>query len=151
MNSDKKNIKLIVELIEEAGENAAKAGIMLHDLFVYTDKSEGIVSISCGEDRLLATKVIYDFILTPETENISLLSARTRNTIKEALNLLLEQGFFNRDLFLKPFSVVYIPNGEDTEAEEMIFIDDDLIRIDDPLLANMDEELDLFIQKLLES
>lgn len=40
--------------------------------------------------------------------------------------------------------------GEDFELiEELLFLDDDLVRLDDPLLQGYDKDLDEFIAKIL--
>ncbi|MDY6147578.1 MAG: hypothetical protein SPI35_00975 [Porphyromonas sp.] len=150
-NSEKKHTKLVTDLLSDARDAAVKEGITLHDLYIYTDLSDGSVTVQNDSDSTLASKVIYDFILSESTQSAVALAANVRNCIKDTLTLLQEQNFFEADVFAKPFSVVYsMANNDSEEAEELLFMDDDLVRIDDPLLANMDQELEAFIHKLLD-
>lgn len=150
-NSEKKHTKLVTDLLSDARDAAVKEGITLHDLYIYTDLSDGSVTVQNDSDSTLASKVIYDFILSESTQSSVALAANVRNCIKDTLTLLQEQNFFEADVFAKPFSVVYsMANNDSEEAEELLFMDDDLVRIDDPLLANMDQELEAFIHKLLD-
>jgi hypothetical protein len=150
-NSEKKHTKLVTDLLSEARDAAVKEGITLHDLYIYTDLSDGSVTVQNDSDSTLASKVIYDFILSESAQSAVVLAANVRNCIKDTLTLLQEQNFFEADVFAKPFSVVYsMANNDSEEAEELLFIDDELVRIDDPLLANMDQELEAFIHKLLD-
>ena len=55
---------------------------------------------------------------------------------------------FDAPRFLKPFSVS-LTDEDFVVVEELMFLDDDLLRLDDPLLQNLDKDLDDFLAKLL--
>jgi len=49
---------------------------------------------------------------------------------------------------MKPLSVT-LTDDDFVEIEELLFVDDDMLRADDPLLKDLDTELDEFLTKLL--
>ena len=49
---------------------------------------------------------------------------------------------------VKPLSVT-LTDDDFVEIEELLFVDDDMLRADDPLLKDLDTELDEFLTKLL--
>ena len=50
--------------------------------------------------------------------------------------------------FLKPFSVS-LTDEDFSVIEELLFLDDENLRLDDPLLKDLDADLDDFLAKLL--
>jgi hypothetical protein len=52
---------------------------------------------------------------------------------KAALTSLANKGVFDRDYFMKPLSVT-LTDDDFVEIEELLFVDDDMLRADDPLL-----------------
>ena len=68
--------------------------------------------------------------------------------LKSALAALAAKQVFEKPCFLKPFSVS-LTDEDFSTLEELLFIDDENLRLDDPLLKNLDAELDDFLEKLL--
>ena len=61
---------------------------------------------------------------------------------------LEQKGFWDRDCFARPFSIELV-RPDFTVIEELLFLDEDLIKLDAPLLEGLNEELDKFLGDLL--
>ena len=60
-----------------------------------------------------------------------------------------EEGVFNKLTILMPYSFVLVDEEKET-ISDLLLMDDDTMFIDDELLKGLDEELDSFIEDLLE-
>ena len=69
-------------------------------------------------------------------------------TLKAVLTILSTKKVFECPRLLRPLSVS-LTNESFIVIEELIFIDDDTLRLDDPLLKDLDEDLDKFLADLL--
>ena len=61
---------------------------------------------------------------------------------------LNEKSVFDKIFIEKPFSVSLVNDGFDV-VEELLFLDDDTLKLDDELWKDMDKELDAFLRDLL--
>lgn len=68
--------------------------------------------------------------------------------LRAVFSILATKNIFDSPNFIKPFSVS-LTNEDFLVLEELLFIDDDTLRLDDPLLKDLDAELDEFLAKLL--
>ena len=64
------------------------------------------------------------------------------------LAVLVTKKVFDNSCFLQPFSVS-LTDENFSVIEELLFLDDENLRLDDPLLKDLDAELDDFLAKLL--
>ncbi|MDY6122168.1 MAG: hypothetical protein SPI72_03730 [Porphyromonas sp.] len=136
-------IKDLFRQITERMEGEHSASV-LHDLFIQIDSSRGELQIYGDEDHLLASKVIFSWIHEDTSEPKPQSLAQLRQAVAE----LQKECYFDGTLFDYPLSVQLV--GEDFELiEELLFLDDDLVRLDDPLLQGYDKDLDEFIAKIL--
>ena len=71
-----------------------------------------------------------------------------RQELRAAVKRLHAARFFDKDQFVRPFSVA-LTQEDFTIIEELLFIDDELIQLDSALLENLDEELNNFLAELL--
>ena len=62
---------------------------------------------------------------------------------------LEQKGFWDRPSFARPFSIELI-RPDFSVIEDLLFLDEDLIKIEPPLLDGVGEELDRFLDELLE-
>ena len=62
---------------------------------------------------------------------------------------LEQKGFWDRPCFVRPFSIELI-RPDFSVIEDLLFLDEDLIKIEPPLLDGVGEELDRFLDELLE-
>ena len=68
--------------------------------------------------------------------------------LKTVISSLEGKGYWDSELFERPFSVVLV-NDAFESIDELLFLDDELIKVSLPLLENLDEELNSFINQLL--
>lgn len=120
------------------------ASALISDLYVQADAESGELQIFGEEENLLEKLVIFDWVNSKgET-----FEKKITPVLKSALTSLNAKKLFNHSCFLRPFSVSLIDEGFSV-MEELLFIDDDTFRWDDPLLKDLDAELDIFLKDLL--
>jgi hypothetical protein len=68
--------------------------------------------------------------------------------VKAVLTILSTKNIFDVPRFMKPLSVS-LTDEDFVVIEELLFIDDDMLRLDDPLLKDLDADLDDFLANLL--
>lgn len=121
-------------------------GNLISDLYIQVDQESGELQLFDDEENLLDKTVIFDWINNTEEEKIFL--RRIQPIIKGALSSLVAKEIFNHTCFLKPLSIS-LTDEDFVVIEEILFLDDDTLRLDDPLLKDLDEDLDVFLAKLL--
>ena len=119
---------------------------LVSDLFIQVDQETGEVQIFDDAENLLDKVVIFDWINKNEEESTFII--RITATLKNVLSLLSVKGVFEKKNISIPFAIS-LTDEDFSVIEELLFIDEDITRIDDPLLQNLDEDLDLFLAKLL--
>lgn len=140
---------LVEELFEEFYQNIEESEMKgVTALSLSLDPATGDLTISEGTDSVSATKPIYAWMVSetlsaPEIEKNAVI---LMNRILRDLN---NEGYFSRALFGRPLSVCYVDNNGG-EANEMMVLEEEWVPDDRPLLEGMDEELDQFLNKLLE-
>ena len=125
---------------------ADTAGNLLSDLYVQVDQETGELQIYDEEEHLIEKTIIYDWVNSQEAEEQFV--KRVVGILKNVLATFATKNSFDAPRFLKPFSVS-LTDEDFVVVEELIFLDDDLLRLDDPLLQNLDKDLDDFLAKLL--
>ena len=68
--------------------------------------------------------------------------------MKAVLTILSTKNIFDTPRFMKPLSVS-LTDEDFVVIEELLFIDDDMLRLDDLLLKDLDADLDDFLANLL--
>ncbi|MDR1344961.1 MAG: hypothetical protein LBJ39_06370 [Tannerellaceae bacterium] len=140
----------VLSVIENTFASAIKklttdeSGSLISDLYVQVDIESGELQIFGEEENLLDRVVIFDWLNSDEET----LRKKITPALKAALTSLNAKRQFNHASFLRPFSVNLIDENF-AVTEELLFIDDDTFRLDDPLLKDLDVELDLFLKNLL--
>ena len=139
---------LIETLFEEFYSAAEEAGMLsVHDLYLRIVPAAGELSISDEEESLTVSKVIFSWIVEDERE----VEARLREMkedIKEAFKLLCDKQYFDRPLFLPPLSVL-LEDPLSSSMEELLLIDDLWVSLNDPLMKDLDRDLQDFFGKLM--
>jgi hypothetical protein len=130
-------ISAIKKLISNEGSYFA-------DLYVQTDAESGELQIFDAEENLLDKVVIFNWVNSQEEAFNQTVSA----AIKTALTAITEKNLFEHPRFLKPFSVSLVDDNFEV-IEELLLIDDDTFRSGEPLLKNLDADLDNFLKELL--
>lgn len=90
--------------------------------------------------------VIFDWVNSNEEENA--FNKRVAASVKAVLTILSTKNIFDVPRFMKPLSVS-LTDEDFVVIEELLFIDDDMLRLDDPLLKDLDADLDDFLANLL--
>lgn len=122
------------------------SGKYFSDLYIQADSESGELLIFDDEERLLEKTVIFDWVGCPSEEDV--FNKQVIVSLKSVLSLLIAKSAFEHPSFMKPFSVSF--TDEDfVVVEELLFLDDDMLRADDPLLKDLDAELDDFLANLL--
>ena len=128
--------------IEKA--ESASSPLAINDLFVQIDPATGEVELFNDKDEELHQVVIYDWIQKGRTEILAEMMQELRSVVKR----LQAENFFDKDVFVRPFSLA-LTEEDFTVIEELLFIDDELIKLDSSLLENLDEDLNNFLADLL--
>jgi hypothetical protein len=112
-------------------------GRSLSDLYLYYDKEEAKFSVYDDEENLLNEVLL-------QKEDV-LNSA----TFRQVFQQMEQKNLFERDYIAKPFTISSVDENF-IVLEELIFIDDDTLKLEEDLWVNLDKELDDFLKKLME-
>lgn len=123
-----------------------ESGGYYSDLYVQADPENGELQIYDEEEVLLEKTIIFDWVGCPSEDD--LFNKQVATSLKTVLTLLVAKNTFDHPRFMKPFSVS-LTDEDFAVIEELVFVDDDTFRADDPLLKDLDAELDDFLAKLL--
>lgn len=121
-------------------------GNFISDIYVQADPETGELLIYDEEEKLVEKTIIYDWVNNTEGEDA--FNRRVAGVLKPVLSSLAAQDKFEDTLFAKPLSVS-LTDEDFVVIEELLFLDDDTLRLDDPLLKDLDADLDNFFAKLL--
>ena len=98
------------------------------------------------EENLVDKTIIFDWVNNSEEESV--FNKRVASAVKQALSALASKNVFENSHFVKPLSIS-LTDESFVVIEELLFLDDDTLRLDDPLLKDLDADLDDFLAKLL--
>lgn len=149
MSTNNSKVQTVIEAAFQTAIDrlaADTAGNLLSDLYVQVDQETGELQIYDEEEHLIEKTIIYDWVNSQEAEEQFV--KRVVGILKNVLATFATKNSFDAPRFLKPFSV-NLTDEDFVVVEELMFLDDDLLRLDDPLLQNLDKDLDDFLAKLL--
>ena len=149
MSTNNSKVQTVIEAAFQTAIDrlaADTAGNLLSDLYVQVDQETGELQIYDEEEHLIEKTIIYEWVNSQEAEEQFV--KRVVGILKNVLATFATKNSFDAPRFLKPFSVS-LTDEDFVVVEELMFLDDDLLRLDDPLLQNLDEDLDDFLAKLL--
>jgi hypothetical protein len=111
-------------------------GHSLCDLYLYHDKEEEKLSFYDDLENLL--------------NEIQLQKSDALNsaTLRSVFHQLEQEHFFEKEYLIKPFTVSMIDESF-IVLEELIFIDDDTLKLEESIWTNLDKELDDFLKDLM--
>lgn len=133
--------QLFRSLVNESKFNRLRSG--LTDLFVRINMESGEVGLYGDDDELLCSTIIFSWVGKGGQPTPCMI-----RSLKEVVANLDNQGYWTHEMFERPFSVELVNEEFDT-VEELLFLDDELIKVSLPLLENLDDELNSFINQLL--
>lgn len=125
---------------------AKDTGNSYSDLYVQVDAESGELQIYDESESLVEKTIIFDWV-NAKNDNKQFIQQVTA-TLKAVLAVLVTKNVFENSCFLKPFSVS-LTNDDFSVIEELLFLDDENLLLDDPLLKDLDADLDDFLTKLL--
>ena len=147
MNANMAKVQSLIEnAFTSAVEKLAKdeSGNFISDLYVQADAESGELQIYDDEEHLIEKIVIFDWV----NSNEEAFNKRVAASVKAVLTILSTKNIFDVPRFMKPLSVS-LTDEDFVVIEELLFIDDDMLRLDDPLLKDLDADLDDFLANLL--
>ena len=121
-------------------------GIYISDIYVQADQETGELQIYDEEEALVDKTVIFDWVNNTEEEDV--FARRVSDVVRSVLTGLVSKNVFDNPRFIKPLSVS-LTDESFVVIEELLFLDDENLRLDDPLLKDLDADLDEFLSKLL--
>ena len=146
------NITKVQPLIEKAFVEAIdqltkeESANLVSDFYVQVDAETGELQIYDDAERLMNKVVIFDWVNSSEEEDA--FNKKVAAAIKAVLTILSTKNAFDSTRLVKPFSVS-LTDEDFVVIEELFFIDDDMLLLDDPLLKDLDTDLDNFLANLL--
>ncbi|MDR1369300.1 MAG: hypothetical protein LBJ72_04100 [Dysgonamonadaceae bacterium] len=140
----------LIPILESALEESLNAfeitasGNSLSDLYLYLDGDTSVLSVYDDiENKLHEINLEQEQEDDPEHFEDQLIS-----TLKQVLSRLEQQHLFDQDFIFKPFAVSMV-DDDFIVSEELIFIDDNTLKLDGDLMTNLDRELDEFLKELM--
>jgi len=127
-------------LVKESSVN------FISDLYVQVDSESGELQIYDDNENLLGKVVIFDWVNKQGEEEH--FNKKVAATLKVTLGSLSTKGIFDNPPFVKPLSIS-LTDDDFVVMEELLFLDDEMFRLDDPLLKDLDADLDDFLNNLL--
>lgn len=121
-------------------------GNYISDIYVQADQETGELQIYDEEEALVDKTVIFDWVNNTEEEDV--FARRVSDVVRSVLTGLVSKNVFDSPRFIKPLSVS-LTDESFVVIEELLFLDDENLRLDDPLLKDLDADLDEFLSKLL--
>lgn len=121
-------------------------GNYISDIYVQADQETGELQIYDEEENLVDKTVIFDWVNNSEDEEV--FARRVSDVVRSVLTGLVPKNVFDNPRFIKPLSVS-LTDEDFVVIEELLFLDDENLRLDDPLLKDLDTDLDEFLSKLL--
>lgn len=116
------------------------------DLFVQVDSDSGELQIYDEDEKLIEKTIVFDWVNNAvEDEKYDDMVV---SPLKSTLSVLSTKQAFESACFMKPFSICLV-DEDFSVIEELLFLDDENLRLDDPLLKNLDADLDDFLSELL--
>ena len=121
-------------------------GNYISDIYVQADQETGELQIYDEEEALVDKTVIFDWVNNTEEEDV--FARRVSDVVRSVLTGLVSKNVFDNPRFIKPLSVS-LTDESFVVIEELLFLDDENLSLDDPLLKDLDADLDEFLSKLL--
>lgn len=146
MKKNEKACELIVSMVTDALKKISDEGTYgpIHDLFFLFDPNTGEVQLYDDNDEQFDKIAIYDWMNQPKEVD---LTSEIKETLHYVVSELDKDGIFDLEIFELPLSVCYA--SEDFEViEDLLYKSDDYIQLEDPILQDLDKDLNEFLQNL---
>ncbi len=118
---------------------------LVTDIYLQPNTDTASLLITDDNDTVLATAQVEEWSDNNNDNFLDETAVELRNLLQQEKN---NKVFKDLDI-LKPYSFVLIDEDGETQ-EELLYIDDDILIVNEELLKGLDEELDDFLKHLLE-
>lgn len=115
------------------------------DIHLQPRQDSGELLIFNDDDEELARTIIDEWV-DNSSEDFYI---QVENILRSELLMLKEEGVFDNLILIKPYSFVLVDDEKETIAELLMMDDEDTLLLNGELLKGLDEELDTFLEKLL--
>ena len=109
----------------------------LADMYLYHDLEDNSLVIYDDADHVLNRVSLPDYKIF----NLAY-------TLRQVLQQASRERLFERDYILKPFTVSLV-DKDFAVIEELFFLDDDTMKVNNTIWTNIEKDLDEFIENLL--
>jgi hypothetical protein len=123
----------------------ADIGRLISDLYVQLDMISGEIQVYDKREILLGKDVIFDW--ADRSEKGLLSYKRPVNSIRAALGGLKSRKFFERPVFMRPFTI-YLVDDNFYEIEKIFTLGSEDTFLEGRLMKNLEQELQNFSKKL---
>lgn len=147
MNLGSQSYELVEATIEEALKHYVANGsnTSITDIYLQPKLESGELVILNDDDESLASVVIKEWIGLGN-ESFVVIEKMFRNVLRE----LQDTGRLEQLCLMKPYSFVLVDKDKETIAELLLVDDQETLLLHEGLLKGLDDELDVFLKKLLE-
>lgn len=149
MNTNKNIVRSVMQsCVKEAlsvFENKRR-GDSLSDLYIKIDDESGKVEVYDDMENFLTEGILE--VWSEQNDNSERNIHSLAKIAKSVLSELCKEGLFEADFIFKPFSVTLV-DEHFIMIEELLFLDDENLKLDEDFLQELDKELDDFLDKLL--
>lgn len=144
MNNEKEISLLRNLFMEIVNPKNDREPVPVHDIFVQVDPERGDVTLFNEDDVQLATCTIFSWAENPATE----LTPDMLKTLRETVSVLEQRGFWDNPLFVQPLAVELV-DEEMQCIERLLYLDDEVILLNEPLLKDLNQDLNKFLDEIL--
>lgn len=144
MKANEQTLQQIERILRKTAEKfpASDNPSLMTDIHLRVTQETGELVIYNDDDSEVTRCVVEQWIDNKDENFYKEITSILRRSIEKLKNVTENLGL------LKPFSYVLENDDKETVAE-LYVVDDDTVIIDEELMANLDQDLDNFFQKLL--
>ena len=118
---------------------------LVTDIYIQPNSDSGALQITDDNDTIIASTQVEEWIECNNDNFLDDIAIELRNLLQQEK----DSGLFKSLDILKPYSFVLLDEDGETQ-EDLLYIDDDILIVNEELLKGLNEELDDFLKHLLE-
>ena len=144
MKATNQTLQQVERAVRKVAEQfpATEEASFLTDIHIRVSQDTGELLAFDDDDNEINRCVIEQWIDNKDDNFYHDVASIVRSVLSQQKQMIEEMSI------LKPFSFV-LENDDKEVIEELYLVDDDIVIIDDELMANLDKDLDSFLDKLL--
>ena len=118
--------------------------MVVTDFHLHLDADSGEVAIADDTEMTVASAMVEEWIDMDGDDEMEVMARELKSILSE----MSAEGAFEQINVSKPFSFVLEDDNQEA-VEELFYVDEDLIVLNDDLLKDMDKDLDDFFENLM--